>query len=122
MRGGLRRRHWDDFDTRLTRGQSDGVVRGVCLEPLWSHLLDLRERLAADELGAAELAGGAAHDPKIIARARAKMWKQALEGRADLDLVETLACALHSEYVSARWDFRARAAAGGPGLLRPAAG
>lgn len=59
---------WDDFDARLTRERSDGVVRGVYLEPLWSHLLDPRERLAADGLGAAELAGGAAHNPKVVAR------------------------------------------------------
>ncbi|MFJ2716849.1 hypothetical protein [Streptomyces sp. NPDC087437] len=59
---------WDDFDARLTRERSGGVVRGVYLEPLWSHLLDPRERLAADGLGAAELAGGAAHGPKAVAR------------------------------------------------------
>ncbi|WP_406724558.1 hypothetical protein WJ438_07780 [Streptomyces sp. GD-15H] len=122
MRGGLRRRHWDDFDARLTRERSGGVVRGVDLEPLWSHLLELGERLAADGLGAAELAGGAAHAPKVVARARAKVWKQALEDRAGLDLVETPACALHSEYVSARWDFRAREILGLRAYAQVAAG
>ncbi|MCF3135873.1 hypothetical protein [Streptomyces olivochromogenes] len=57
-------------------------MRGAYLEPLWSHLLDLRERLAADGLGAAELVGGAARDPKALSRGRSKVWKQALEGRA----------------------------------------
>lgn len=73
---------WDAFDVRLTRERSGEVMRGAYLEPLWSHLLDLRERLTADGLGAAELAGGAARDPKVVARARSKVWKQALEGRA----------------------------------------
>jgi hypothetical protein len=73
---------WDAFDVRLTRERSGGVMPGAYLEPLWSHLLDLRERLAADGLGAAELAGGAVPDPKVVARARSKLWKQALEGRA----------------------------------------
>ncbi|MFD5656843.1 hypothetical protein [Streptomyces hirsutus] len=122
MRGGLRRRHWDDFDARLTRERSGGVVRGVDLEPLWRHLLELGERLAADGLDAAELAGGAAHAPKVVARARAKVCKQALEDRADLDLVETPACALHSEYVSARWDFRAREILGLRAYAQVAAG
>ncbi|MEV8562851.1 hypothetical protein AB0478_41795 [Streptomyces sp. NPDC051917] len=73
---------WEAFDVRLTRERSGGVMRGAYLEPLWSHLVDLRERLAADGLGAGELAGGAVRDPKVVARARSKVWKQALEGRA----------------------------------------
>ncbi len=73
---------WEAFDVRLTRERSGGVMRGTYLEPLWSHLLDLRERLMAAGLGAAELAGGAARDPKVVARARSKVWKQPLDGRA----------------------------------------
>ncbi len=57
-------------------------MRGAYLEPLWSQLQDLRERLAADGLDAAELGTGAARDPKVVARACAKVWNQALEGRA----------------------------------------
>ncbi|MFI6359622.1 hypothetical protein ACIBJF_45235 [Streptomyces sp. NPDC050743] len=74
---------WEAFDVRLTRERSGGVMRGAYLGPLWSHLVDLRERLAADGLGAGELAGGAVRDPKVLARARSKVWKQALEGRAE---------------------------------------
>ncbi|GAA3792525.1 hypothetical protein [Streptomyces chiangmaiensis] len=67
---------WHAFDARLTRERSGGVMHGTHLEPLWSHLLDLRERLAAGGPGAAELAEDWARDPKVVARARSK--KQAL--------------------------------------------
>lgn len=73
---------WDAFDVRLTRERSGGAILVGYLEPLWSHLLHLRERLAARGLDAAELAGAAARDQKVVARARSKVWKQALEGRA----------------------------------------
>lgn len=73
---------WDVFDARLTRERSGGMMNGAYLEPRWSHLLDLRDRHAAAGLGAAELAGNAVHDPKVVARARSKVWKQTLEGRA----------------------------------------
>ena len=42
---------WDGFDAALTK---IGFTAG---EAKWSHLLDLRERLAAAGLGAAELVG-----------------------------------------------------------------
>ncbi|MBO4253462.1 hypothetical protein [Streptomyces griseorubiginosus] len=71
---------WDTLDERLPRDRSGGVMRGAYLAPLRSHLQDPRERLAADGLDAAELAGGAARDPKVVARACAKVWKQSLEG------------------------------------------
>ncbi|KAB1141712.1 hypothetical protein F7R91_31360 [Streptomyces luteolifulvus] len=73
---------WDEFDAHLTRERSGGMMHGTFLEPLWSHLLDLRERLTAARLGAAELADEAVRDPKVVARARAKVWRQPLEGRA----------------------------------------
>ncbi|MEV6057249.1 hypothetical protein [Streptomyces sp. NPDC052107] len=81
---------WDDFDARLTRERSGGVMRGVYLEPLY---------LAA---------GG-----RVV---------RAPRGRGDLDLVETLACALHSEYASARWYFRAREIQGLRAYAQVAAG
>ena len=42
---------WDGFDAALTKIRGDGG------EAKWSHLLDLRERLAAAGLDAVELVG-----------------------------------------------------------------
>jgi hypothetical protein len=47
----------------------------------WSHLLDLRERLAAAGLGAAELVGDTITQKGLVTRARARVFKQSLSVR-----------------------------------------
>ena len=63
---------WDGFDAALTK---IGFTAG---EAKWSHLLDLRERLAAAGLGAAELVGDTITEKGLVTRARARVFKQSL--------------------------------------------
>lgn len=91
--------HWDlwfctlaitGFDCDWAR-LGDEIVRrsprylvGLDWEAKLSHLEDLRARLAAADLDAAELASEAAHDKKVVARARRKVLDQPLQGGRDL--------------------------------------
>jgi hypothetical protein len=91
--------HWDlwfgtvavtGFDGDWAR-LGDEIVRrsprylvGLDWEAKLSHLADLRARLAAADLDAAQLAGEAAHDRKLLAKARRKVLDQPLQGGRDL--------------------------------------
>ena len=63
---------WDGFDAALTKIRGDGG------EAKWSHLLDLRERLAAAGLDAVELVGDTITEKGLVTRARARVFKQSL--------------------------------------------
>lgn len=91
--------HWDLWFCTLAVTGFDGdwarlgdeIVRrsprylvGLAWEAKLSHLEDLRARLAAADLDAAELAGEATHDKKVVARARRKVLDQPLQGGRDL--------------------------------------
>jgi hypothetical protein len=62
--------------------RSPHYLLGLDWEAKLSRLEDLRARLAAADLGAAELAGEAAHDKKVVARARRKVLDQPLQAVA----------------------------------------
>ena len=66
---------WDGFDAALAKIRCDGG------EAKWSHLLDLRERLAAAGLGAAELVGDRITEKGLVTRARVRVFKQSLSVR-----------------------------------------
>jgi hypothetical protein len=71
---------WAALDAAITgrrslAGDRDGEAK-------WSHLLDVRERLADAELTAEVLAGPVATDRNVIAKARTKVVKQALPDSA----------------------------------------
>jgi hypothetical protein len=122
-------------------------MRGAYLDTLWSQLLDLRKRLAADGLDAAELAVAeyAAVPWRQTALPAEVFWQDFLEFvgevgdfggtsrqeaelfahagvRGDPDLVETLACALHSGVRLGPLGFRAREVLGLPAYAQVAAG
>jgi len=63
---------WDGFDAALTKIRGDGG------EAKWSHLLDLRERLAAAGLDVVELVGDTITEKGVVTRARARVFKQSL--------------------------------------------
>jgi hypothetical protein len=91
--------HWDLWYCTVVAAGFDGdwaklgdeIVRrsprylvGLDWEAKLSHLEDLRARLAAAELDAAGLAAGAAHNKKLLAKARRKVLDQPLQGGRDL--------------------------------------
>jgi hypothetical protein len=63
---------WDGFDAAITK------IGGNASQAKWSHLLDLRERLAAAGLGAADLVGDTIKEKGLVTRARARVFKQSL--------------------------------------------
>jgi hypothetical protein len=63
---------WDGFDAALTKIRGDGG------EAKWSHLLDLRERLAAAGLDAVELVADTITEKGLVTRARVRVFKQSL--------------------------------------------
>ncbi len=66
---------WDGLDAAITQiGWSDGEAK-------WSHLQDLRERLAAVGLSAGELVADAIGQRGLISRARARVFKQRVSER-----------------------------------------
>ncbi|PZS37808.1 MAG: hypothetical protein DLM62_17215 [Pseudonocardiales bacterium] len=66
---------WDGLDAAIAKiGRSDGEAK-------WSHLLNLRQRLAAVGLSAGELVAEAIGEKKVITRARTRMFKQEVSGR-----------------------------------------
>jgi len=66
---------WDGFDAAIAK------VDRFETEARWSHLLDLRERLAVAGLSAGELVGEALGEKGMITRARARVFKQSLSER-----------------------------------------
>jgi hypothetical protein len=74
---------WARLGDEIVR-RSPRYLVGLDWEAKLSHLEDLRTRLAAADLDAAELAGEAAHDKKVVARARRKVLDQPLQAGRDL--------------------------------------
>jgi hypothetical protein len=62
---------WDELDASFYLKPTNAEVA----ESRWSHLVDLRERLAAAGATAADLAGGLAADRKTLTKARSKVKK-----------------------------------------------
>lgn len=66
---------WDGLDAAIAKiGRSDGEAK-------WSHLLDLRQRLAAVGLSAGELVAEAIGEKGVITRARTRVFKQSVSWR-----------------------------------------
>lgn len=66
---------WDGLDAAIAdKGRSDGEAK-------WSHLLDLRERLAAVGLSASELVEETIGGKGLITRARTRVFKQVVSWR-----------------------------------------
>jgi hypothetical protein len=74
---------WARLGDEIVR-RSPRYLVGLDWEAKLSHLEDLPARLAAADLDAAELAGEAAHDEKVVTRARRKVLDQPLQGGRDL--------------------------------------